>query len=78
MVEEGIRQGSFLRGKCTPRRCVHGPLPLDHSCHRGIVTGDRQAWRWAFLLGMAASAPLMASLLPGAFEAVPTSVPVRE
>ncbi len=53
-------------------------LTSDHLPHRGIVTGDRQAWRWAFLLGMAASAPLMASLLPGAFEAVPASVPVRE
>ncbi|GIL62605.1 hypothetical protein Vafri_16786 [Volvox africanus] len=43
---------------------------------KGLVAGDLASWRFAFLMGMALGSVALMAALPGAFEALPQTLPV--
>lgn len=69
--------GGLTLGVATAAKyCLNGRILGISGTVKGIVTGDAQRWRFAFLTGLMGAGVLAASIMPGAFDVLPESYTV--
>jgi hypothetical protein len=69
--------GGITLGVATAAKyCLNGRILGISGTVKGIVTGDTQRWRFAFLTGLMGAGVLAASIMPGAFDVLPESYSV--